>query len=86
MYQLLTNFLSYIPSLYRSALAKTLIHRCFKICNTWDLLHKHIKELEHTLKRNKFPPRLISKEIKKYLDNIYNTDSIENEKEETNYY
>ena len=60
---LLTNFPSYIPSLYKSALAKTLIHRCFKICNTWDLFHKNIKELEHTLKRNKFPPRLIRKEI-----------------------
>ena len=35
---------SLMPSLYKSALAK--------ICNTWDLFHKNIKELEHTLKRS----------------------------------
>ena len=82
---LLTNFLSYVPSSYKLALIKTLIHRVFKICSSWALFHIHISNLKHTLQRNKFPPKLIDKEINKYLNKIHETcdDKI---KKDTNYY
>ena len=79
---LLTNFLSFIPLTYKLALLKTLI---FNICSKWNIFHNNIKELKHTLQRNKFPPKLIDKEIKKYLNNIHEVDKVKADKK-VNYY
>ena len=72
---LLTNYTSLIPASYKLALIKTLIHRVFNICNTWKLFSKNITELEETLKRNSFPPKIISREINKYLNKTFNKDN-----------
>ena len=68
---LLTNFLSFSPSSYKLALVKTLIHRIYKICNTWLFFDKNIKDMTKVLKRNQFPDKTINKEIRKYLNNIF---------------
>ena len=82
---LLTNFLSFIPSLYKISLVKTLINRVYKICNNWSSFHSNIKELKYILQRNKFPPKVIDKEIKKYLNKVYELDKTKVDKE-VNYY
>ena len=43
---LLTNFCSFIPFAYKLALIKTLVHRIFHICNSWEIFHNNILELE----------------------------------------
>ena len=86
---LLTNFTSFIPLAYKLALIKTLVHRIFSICNTWVNFDKNIEELEIILGRNAFPPKVVGKEIRKYLDQKYNpSNQIENINDETklNYY
>ena len=65
---LLTNFLSYIPLAYKLSLVKTLIHRIYCICNTWEIITKHIKELKEVLGRNLYPQNVIDNEIRKYIN------------------
>ena len=84
---LLTNFLSYTPQTYKLALIKSLIHRIYKICNTWVLFHKNILELKEVLKRNMFPIKIIDAEIRKYLNNKFNEKMAdEDSKPNKNYY
>ena len=84
---LLTNFTSFIPLSYKLALIKTLVHRIFSICNTWDIFHKNISELENILGRNSFPPKIVGKEISKYLNCQFSPkEQNENKKEDLNYY
>ena len=49
-------------------LIKALVHRIFNICNTWHYFHQNISELETILARNSFPPKLVCREIRKYLN------------------
>ena len=45
-----------------------MIDRSFKICNNWNSSHNDIKNIESNLIKNAYPPSLIDKVIKKYLD------------------
>ena len=65
---LLTNFKSFVPFSYKLALVKTLIHRIFQICNTWTNFHKDVGDLEKILGKNCFPPKVIAKQIRNYLN------------------
>ena len=67
---LLTNFTSYVPYAYKLALIKTLIHRVYSICNTWKNFHDNIVTLEKILGRNSFPPKVVGKEIREYLNKL----------------
>ena len=58
-----TKMLSYMISLI-----KCLIDRSFKICNHWNSFHKDIENIKSNLIKNAYPPFLIDKVIKKYLD------------------
>ena len=85
---LLTNFKSFVPFRYKLALIKTLVHRIFCICNTWIKFHNDILDLEKILGRNLYPPKVIGKEIRNYLNNkfsIANTDNV-NEDQNLHYY
>ena len=54
-------------------LIKCLTDRPFKICNNWNSFHNDIKNIKSNLIKNAYPPFLIDKVIKKYLDyNFYN--------------
>ena len=48
---------------------KWLIERSFKICNNWKSFHNDVENIKSNLKiKNTYPPFLIDKVIKKYLD------------------
>ena len=49
-------------------LIKCLIDRSFKICNNWNSFHNDIENIKSNLIKNAYPPFLIDKVIKKYLD------------------
>ena len=76
------NFLSYNPMSYKLSLVKTLVHRVFYICNSWHSFHKDISELKHILTRNRFPPKLIDFEIKRYLDTKFVQQNVQQNAEE----
>ena len=42
--------------------------RSFKICNNWNSFHNDIENITSNLIKNTYPPFLIDKVIKKYLD------------------
>ena len=42
--------------------------RSFKICNNWNYFHNDIENIKSNLIKNAYPPFLIDKVIKKYLD------------------
>ena len=42
--------------------------RSFKICNNWNFFHNDIENIKSNLIKNAYPPFLINKVIKKYLD------------------
>ena len=68
------------------ALVKILIHRIYFICNTWICFHENLTELKEILERNMFPPNLIDKEIKNYLDNKFLSEDSNKTKTNLHYY
>ena len=65
---LLLNFKSFTSFSYNISLIKCLIDRSFKICNNWNSFHNDIENIKSNLIKNAYPPFLIDKVIKKYLD------------------
>ena len=65
---LLLNFKSFTSFSYKISSIKCLIDRSFKICNNWNSFHNDIENIKSNLIKNAYPPFLINKVIKKYLD------------------
>ena len=65
---LLLNFKNFASFSYEISLTKCLIYRSFKICNNWNSFHKDIESIKSDLIKNAYPPFLIDKVIKKYLN------------------
>ena len=65
---LLLNFKIFTSFSYKISLIKCLIDRSYKICNNWNSFHNDIENIKSNLIKNAFPPFLIDKVIKKYLD------------------
>ena len=65
---LLLNFKSFTSFSYKISLIKGLIARSFKICNNCNSFHSDIENIKYNLIKNAYPPFLIDKVIKKYLD------------------
>ena len=70
---LLLNFKSFTSFSYKISLIKSLIDRLFKICNNWNSFHNDIENIKSNLINNAYPPFLIHKVIKKYLDYKFST-------------
>ena len=64
------NFDSFTARFYKINLIKCLIDCPFKINNTWASFHNDVTKIKETLKRNFFPPFLIDKITKSYLDKV----------------
>ena len=62
---------SFTPFPYKLGLIRTLVHRTFKINNTWIGFHNNIKELTNVLGKNQFPSSLVNKPVKHYLSNFF---------------
>ena len=65
---LLLYFKSFTSFSYKISLTKCLIDRSFKICSHWKPFHNGIENIKSNLNKNAYPPSLINKVIKKYLD------------------
>ena len=70
---LLLNFGSFTSRFYKTSLIKCLIDRAYKINNTWTSFHNDVTKIQETLKRNSFPPVLIDKITKSYLDKVHSS-------------
>ena len=84
---LLLNFDSFTSRFYKISLIKCLIDRAYKINNTWASFHNDITKIKETLKRNSFPPFLIDKITKSYLNKVHsNSDQSNRESDKTRFY
>ena len=66
---LYSNFSSFTPFSYKIRLIKTLIHQTYAIRSSCNLFHDEIENTKHLLKRSMYPPYLIDKQIKLFLNN-----------------
>ena len=80
---LLFSFKSFTSFSYKISLIKCLINRLFKICNNWNSFDNDIESIKSNLIKNAYPPFLIDKVIKKYLD--YKLSSSQNQLKDTCY-
>ena len=70
-----------------TSLIKCLIDRAYKIKNTWASFHNDVTKIKETLKRNSFPPFLIGKIAKSYLNKAHNNiDQSNPESDKTRFY
>ena len=65
---LLLNFKSFTSFSYKISLSKYLIDRSFEIFNNWNPFYNDIGNIKSNLIKNAYPPFLIDKVIKKFLD------------------
>ena len=65
-----TNFKSFIPETYKIGLIKSLLFRCFSLCSDFIKFHYEIDKLKSILYKNSYPPDLVDKCIKEFLDKI----------------
>ena len=63
----MTNYFSFILYPYNLGLIRTLVHRAYKINNTWLGFYEDIKKLTEILKKNLFPAHLVERVVDRYL-------------------
>ena len=77
---LLLNYTSFTFCFYKIGLIKCLIDRAYKINNAWPGFHDDVSKIKDVLKRNSYPPFILDKIIKTYIDKIhYNNNNISSE-------
>ena len=69
---LFMNFTSFTPLCYKLGLIKTLVDRTFKICYNWMSFCIEMENVKNLLTKNTYPPDVVDKEIKSYIDKIHN--------------
>ena len=65
---LLLNFKNFASFSHKISSIKCLLDSSFKICNNWNSFHYNIENIKSNFIKNAYPPFLIDKVIKKYLD------------------
>ena len=78
---LFLNFKSFTSFSYKISFIKCLIDRSFKICNNWNSFHNDREKIKSNLIKNAYPPFLIDKVAKKYLE--YKFSSNQNQLKDT---
>ena len=74
---LLLNYTSFISGVYKIGLIKSLFDRAYKINNTWPGFHDDVSKIKDVIKRNVYPPFILNKFIKAYIDKIhYNNNKV----------
>ena len=70
---LLLNFDSFNSRFYKISLVNCLIDPAYEINNIWVGFDNDVTKMKETLKRNSFPPLLIDKITKSYLDKAHSS-------------
>ena len=71
-----TNYDSFIPDLYKRNLVSTLLFRAFKICSSWDLIHKEVVGLKLIMQRNGYPTCFTEKLVTIFFDKMKQTKAV----------
>ena len=83
---LLLNYTSFTSRFYKIGLIKYLIDRTYKINNSWPGFHDDVSKIKDVLKRNSYPPFILDKIIKAYINKIhYNNNEVSSEINKSQY-
>ena len=63
-----TDFGTLSPNKYKVNLIRVLVYRAFHICSTYSNFHAEVVRIKGILKENCFPPPLVDRVIKSFLD------------------
>ena len=83
---LFTNFNSFIPMHYKLGLLKSLIHRTFEISSDWIIFHSEVLNIKTLLGKNAYPPDVIDRQIKHFVNNKHKTSEKTREVENIKYF
>ena len=84
---LLLNYTSFTSRFYKTGLIKCLIDRAYKINNTWPGFRDDVSKTEDVLKRNSYPPFILDKIIKAYIEKThYNNNKVSSEVNKLRYF
>ena len=78
------NFDSFTSRSYKISLIKCLIDPAYKINNTWASFHNDVTEIKETLKCDSFPPFLIDRITKSYLNKVQSNSDQSNPESDMN--
>ena len=68
---LYSNFMSFMPILYKKGLIKTLFYRAFMLCCDWNRFHKEVSFLKDTFRKNKFPVSIFEMILGEFLNKVF---------------
>ena len=81
------NYTSFTSRFYKIGLIKCLIDRTYKINNSWPGFHDDVSKIKDVLKRNSYPPFILDKIIKAYINKIhYNNNKVSSEINKLRYF
>ena len=80
-------YTSFTSRFYKIGLIKCLIDRTYKINNAWPGFHDDVSKIKDVLKRNSYPPFILDKIIKTYINKIhYNNNKVSSEINKLRYF
>ena len=79
------NYHSFVPMLFKINSIKTLLHRAYNICSTWQKFHEEIDRLKEYFYMNCYPTTLIDKHIKNFVSSKFAANNNESEVKEIKY-
>ena len=68
---LLLNYTRFTSRFYKMGLIKCLNSRTYRINNTWPGFHDNVSKIKDVLKKNSYPPFILDKIIKDYINKIH---------------
>lgn len=62
------NYKSICPAKYKLAVIKTLLHRAYAVCSSWENFHSEVDRIRQLLVNNSFPISVIDSTIQKFVN------------------
>jgi hypothetical protein len=81
-----SDYESYLPSNYKISLIKTLLHRAYKICSTWELFHIEVNRIVQNLVNCNYPQTEVDKVVNHTINSLYSKDAHSDEKKDITFY
>ena len=70
---LILNFHGLAPKRYKHSVVSGFVHRIYRACSTWKLLHSSLQKAKATLERNQYPPSFYEPIVQKTLTSLIQT-------------
>ena len=64
---------SFVPLKYKINLVRNLLHKAYKICSSYSLIHEDFKIISTMLEKNGYPTRFINNQIQKFFNKMHET-------------